>query len=273
MASAFVTETFEKLRKQVGSLGLDEKQKNKFFLEEWKRLCGVEERRAIREAEERKAVLVAEAKEAQRKHDMEAEEAQRKRDMEAEEAQRVREFELEKLRLENEAKRLAVERQVEERHIDRRPVGGRVKLPELPSFTDGKDDLDSYLATHLSALLSGNALDVYSRLSQEEALCYDRLKTALPNRYNYTEYGYKQRFREAKPEGFETPGQFIVRLKNYLCKWIELSEVTKSFEGVVDLMVREQFGNACSKELSVYLTERKPKTIEELADIADQYLQ
>ena len=37
-------------------------------------------------------------------------------------------------------------------------------------------------------------------------------------------------------------------------------------------MVREQFGNACSKELSVYLTERKPKTIEELADIADQYL-
>ena len=252
-------------------------------------MCEAEERRAIREAEERKAVLAAEAKEAQRKRDMEAEEAQRKRDMEAEEAQRVREFELEKLRLENEAKRLAVERQVEERHIDRRPVGGRVKLPELPSFTDGKDDLDSYLlrferyatvaewnrdswATHLSALLSGNALDVYSRLSQEEALCYDRLKTALLNRYNYTEHGYKQRFREAKPEGFETPGQFIVRLKNYLCKWIELSEVTKSFEGVVDLMVREQFGNACSKELSVYLTERKPKTIEELADIADRYL-
>ena len=95
MASAFVTETFEKLRKQVESLGLDEKQKNKFFLEEWKRLCGAEERRAIREAEERKAVLAAEAKEAQRKRDMKAEEAQRKRDMEAEEAQRVREFELE----------------------------------------------------------------------------------------------------------------------------------------------------------------------------------
>ena len=238
MASAFVTETFEKLRKQVESLGLDEKQKNK-FLEEWKRLCGAEERRTIREAEERKAVLA-----------VKAEEAQRKRDMEAEEAQRVREFELEKLRLQNKAKGLAVERQVEERHIDRRPVGDRVKLPELPSFTDGKDDLDSYLlrferyatvaewnrdswATHLSALLSGNALDVYSRLSQEKALCYNRLKTALLNRYNYTEHGYKQRFRETKPEGFETPGQFIVRLKNYLCKWIDLSEVTKSFEGVV----------------------------------------
>ena len=133
MASAFVIETFEKLRKQVESLGFDEKQKNK-FLEEWKRLCGAEKRRAIREAEERKAVLVVEAKEAQRK-----------RDMEAEEAHRVREFELEKLKSETDAKRLAVERQVEKRHINRRPVGGKVRLPELPFFTDGKDDLDSYL--------------------------------------------------------------------------------------------------------------------------------
>ena len=73
-------------------------------------------------------------------------------------------------------------------------------------------------------------------------------------------------------KALKRPGQFIVRLKNYLCKWIELSEVTKSFEGVVDLIVREQFCNACSKELSVYLTERKPKTIKELADMADQYL-
>ena len=36
--------------------------------------------------------------------------------------------------------------------------------------------------------------------------------------------------------------------------------MTKSFEGVVDLMVREQFGNVCFKELSEYLTERKPTT-------------
>ena len=58
--------------------------------------------------------------------------------------------------------------------------GGR--SPKLPSFVDGKDDLHSYLqrfercarvnnwseedwAVSLSALLTGRALDVYSRLS------------------------------------------------------------------------------------------------------------
>ena len=62
----------------------------------------------------------------------------------------------------------------------------KAKLPKLPSFSDGKDDMDSFLkrferfatnakwpkeewATNLSALLQGKALDVYSRLSASEA--------------------------------------------------------------------------------------------------------
>ena len=37
-------------------------------------------------------------------------------------------------------------------------------------------------------------------------------------------------------------------------------------------MVREQFTNACPKELSVYLNERSPKTLDELVTWAEQYL-
>ena len=37
-------------------------------------------------------------------------------------------------------------------------------------------------------------------------------------------------------------------------------------------MVREQFTNACPKELSVYLNERSPKTLDELVKWAEQYL-
>ena len=72
----------------------------------------------------------------------------------------------------------------------------RAKTPKLPSFVDGRDDLDAYLqrferfatnakwektgwATKLSALLSGRALDVYSRLSEEAAVDYDQVKLAL----------------------------------------------------------------------------------------------
>ena len=69
----------------------------------------------------------------------------------------------------------------------------RAKAPKLPSFVDGKDDLDAYLqrferfattakgektgwASKLSALLSGRALEVNSRLSEEAAQDYDQVK-------------------------------------------------------------------------------------------------
>ena len=93
----------------------------------------------------------------------------------------------------------------------------RVKAPKLPSFVDGKDDLDAYLqrferfattakwdkagwATKLSALLSGRALDVYSRLSEEAASEYGKMKIALMKRYDLTEDGYRCKFRVSMPE-------------------------------------------------------------------------
>ena len=60
--------------------------------------------------------------------------------------------------------------------------------------------------------------------------------------------GYCQQFRKAKPEGSENPDQCIVRLKNYFTPWVKLSNVESSFEGVVELMVKEQFINSCSIE-------------------------
>ena len=86
------------------------------------------------------------------------------------------------------------------------------------------------------------------------------------------EQGYRQRFREAKPEGAENPDQFIVRLRNYFTQWVKLSDVESSFEGIIELMVKEQFANSCSKELSVHLMKRKPQSLRELAAIAEQYL-
>ena len=140
-------------------------------------------------------------------------------------------MELEKLRIELEAKRIEAERRLE-RQEGRRPMAAGARAKELPSFVDGKDNLDSYLlrfewyaivagweketwATRLSPLLSGRALEVCSGLSTEDALNCDRLQIAFLKRYNFTEHGYRERFRRAKPEGQETSSQFVVRSSNY----------------------------------------------------------
>ena len=88
------------------------------------------------------------------------------------------------------------------------PRNKDAKSPKLPSFIDEKDELDSYLlrferyaenaswekdtwAIKLSALLTGRAMDVYTRMSDADASDYDKLKKALLTRYNYTEDGYR----------------------------------------------------------------------------------
>ena len=161
------------------------------------------------------------------------------------------------------------------------------KSPKLPSFID---ELDSYLlhferytenaswekdtwAIKLSALLTGRAMDVYTRMSDADTSDYDKLKKALLTRYNYTEDGYRKRFREATPETEETPDQFVIRLKNYLAKWLELSGSSpQNFDALVEMIVKEQFINACSEDLAMYLLERGPKDLVELTTWAQKYL-
>ena len=102
-------------------------------------------------------------------------------------------------------------------------------------------------------------------MSDADASDYDKLKKALLTRYNYTEDGYRKRFREATPETEETPDQFVIRLKNYFAKWLELSGSSPAnFDALIDLIVKEQFINACSEDLAMYLLERGPKDLVEL---------
>ena len=166
----------------------------------------------------------------------------------------------------------------------------KAKPPKLPTFVDGKDDMDSYLSRferfaeiqkwhkkswpgHLSAFLSGKALEVYSRLDEIEAQNYDILKTALLRRYELNEEGFRNKLRTSKPEQGESSSQFVTRLRNYLMRWIDLSGSAKTFEELVDLLLREQFIQSSSKELAVYLKERSPKSVRKMATLAECYLE
>ena len=124
---------------------------------------------------------------------------------------------------------------------------------------------------NLSALLKGKALEVYSRLPVKDAQDYEVLKDALLKRFNLTE-GFKQKFKTAKPEVNEAPGQFLARLESYLMRWIELAEVVQDFDGLktVPSPSNSSYLESCSVPLAVFLRERKP---EGLARLAEQYLE
>ena len=51
------------------------------------------------------------------------------------------------------------------------------------------------------------------------------------------------------------------------------SNTERSFEGLKDLFVKEQFIDSCPKELAINLRERTPETLVQIAKIADEYLE
>ncbi|XP_062615830.1 uncharacterized protein LOC134277515 [Saccostrea cucullata] len=88
-----------------------------------------------------------------------------------------------------------------------------------------------------------------------------------------TEDAFRKKFRSSKPDGSETFIQFSTRLESYMERWMELSKTVKTYEELKDLMLREQFILCCNKELSLFLKERIPPSIQDMARYADQYVE
>ena len=121
---------------------------------------------------------------------------------EAEEKKRADEIRLAQIEVEKELEIKEMELQAQQAqattsHATTPPPRHKdAKSLKLPSFIDEKDELDSYLlrfdryaenaslekntwAIKLSALLTGRAMDIYTRMSDTDANDYDKLKKAL----------------------------------------------------------------------------------------------
>ena len=126
--------------------------------------------------------------------------------------------------------------------------------PKLPYFDESKDKMDSYLsrfeksattnewkksvwAAYLSALLKGRALDVYDRLSVDDAGDYEKLKEALLKNFDMTERGFRKKFCYERPEKSETFIQFSSRLRS----WLKMAKIEESYEAVCDILLRSVF--------------------------------
>ena len=221
---------------------------------------------------------------------MAAEEKKREADMTMERERREAELELRKMAMEEEKMRIEAGQSSDSRRTGTSGNGVSAKVPRLPVFHDDKDDLDAYIerferfatthhwpkeswASSLSALITGKALEVYSRMSPDEADDFDVLKKALLDRYHLNAEGFRMKLRESIADEGESPTQFITRLENYLNKWIELTKIPKTFAGMVQLILTEQFISTCSNDLATFLKERTWESLKDLGEIANKYLE
>ncbi|XP_064463594.1 uncharacterized protein LOC135374580 [Ornithodoros turicata] len=129
-------------------------------------------------------------------------------------------------------------------------------------FDERKDDLHAYLlrfervaksqkwpeshwAASLSMCLTGEALGVYSRVAPEHCGDYEKVKAALFKRFRLTAEGFRERFRIAAGD----------------------------YKELRELVIREQFVLDCSNAVALFLKEKKLKSLEEIAEAADDYME
>ena len=123
----------------------------------------------------------------------------------------------------------------------------------------------------LGALLTGKALEVYSRIPLTHANDYDHLKNALLTRFQMTADDFRRKFLTSRQNGAELPSQFLSRLEHYLSRWISLSKVDESFDGLRNLLLREQFVNSVPRDLSIYLREHAATDLNVVSDLACRF--
>ena len=160
------------------------------------------------------------------------EEAERIRQHKKEDEERIRQHEKEVLRIQVEADRIRLQETSMSREMNdsaNRPRNSG-RSPKLPVFSEAKDDTDAYLqrferyaenegwdadcyGTYLGSLLSGKALEVYSRLPASEARDYYKLKQALLIHYQLTQEDYRKKFHSGTQISMETALQYLARLE------------------------------------------------------------
>ena len=169
-------------------------------------------------------------------------------------------------------------------------VGHRPTLPKLPAFRDKTDDIDSYLfrfetpatalkwdrthwVTYLSALLEGTALTLFHSLSHTEdgTVTYEQLKSALLKKFQCTPEGFRKRFRESKPTAGEPFETYAVELRRLADRWISLSKVEKTYEGLLGLILSEQLLQSVSHDLATFLCEKDERSFQNLIKSAESY--
>ncbi|XP_075462632.1 uncharacterized protein LOC142498008 [Ascaphus truei] len=163
----------------------------------------------------------------------------------------------------------------------------RPRMEHFPSLAkDG--DLDTFLrgfektcrqhqlprarwAAYLTPTLNERAMNVVADLPEHLDQDYEAIKAALLHRFNVTPETHRQKFRALQHEGPSGFSELVGRLTSLCKQWVGGQEV-ESFEGLLDLVVHEQFLTLCPPEVREWVKDRDPKSATEAGKLADSYV-
>ena len=124
----------------------------------------------------------------------------------------------------------------------------------------------------LSLVLSGQTSDMFYSLPEEHQRDYDKAKNALLQRFSLTEEGLRKELFTTKVDKTESPLLFMTRLDRVFQQWVDAAKITKSYEGLKNLLLCEEFLKRCHNDLVSYVREKSKFDIMDIADISQHYI-
>ena len=128
------------------------------------------------------------------------------------------------------------------------------------------EHLSKLWSTQLAGLLTGKALAAYASLNGNTASSYDDVKKATLHHYDVNEEAHRRRFRSDRKKPEESYQNWGDRLSNHFTRWTKDRRMP-----LEEVMVLDQFLAGAPEELRVWLKERKPESLKQATELADDY--
>ncbi|KAJ8049249.1 hypothetical protein HOLleu_01918 [Holothuria leucospilota] len=117
---------------------------------------------------------------------------------------------------------------------------------------------------------TGKAQEVYSALSIEDSMDYDKVKKAILQAYGLVPEAYRQKFRKYRKADTQTYVEFAYQKESHFDRWCASKNVS-TFDALRQLMLVEEFKRCVNDDIKTHLEENKADKLSEVANLADQY--
>ena len=229
---------------------------------------------------------------------MERERRQAERELEKErrefEIQKAQEEERRMVREEERLKTLRAEKEeFAVREFERKQVSNNeVKKPKFIKIREMREseDIDDYFRIfemtaraqslpegewvgNLVPKLTEKAKSIYLEIPDPACQDYHESKASIIKAYQLTADHYRYRFRTSEKKPDEDFVQWGNRTRRYLSRWMAVAEATGDADKIIEQVLMERLFDGVSPELRAWLKDQKPKTAEELGNLANLHVQ
>ena len=115
-------------------------------------------------------------------------------------------------------------------------------------------------------------LRVFAELPDSVMQDFDQLQVALLAAYELSAEHYRKKFRDIRKLDSENFADFALKMQIFFKRWLQNIDSYEDVDKLRQTLLMEQFLQTVSVELKIWLVYQKPKTVDEMARLADQYV-